>query len=157
MRFKTLIILVLISMGSCKSDDDQSSKQKENIDLLIGDWDLFNIINNSVGGETSPTDDDTHSYTFNNDNTFIRVSKKDTQVFELKGKYIVSETNEIYKNQNRTIEKFVELTYDDTNIRFFNCGIIDENKQLLFFTSSNILRNTQEGACDGNTFEYKKE
>lgn len=62
-----------------------------------------------------------------------------------------------YGNEDGSIQKFLELSYSSSDAIFFNCGIMETNKQLLILTTDNKLQNTLGGTCDGDNYEYTKE
>jgi len=147
-----IIVLSVITLISCDNNDDiQTSEQ-----FVTGKWNLTRIMNTSVGGSMPPDINDTHFYQINKDGTFKRISLKDDNSEELIGTYILADENINYGNEDNSIQKFIELSYSSEAI-FFNCGAIDENKQLLILTSDYKLQNTLSGGCDGENYEYTKE
>jgi len=147
-----IIVLSVISLISCDNNDDNLTNEQ----FINGKWNLTSIINTSVGGSMSPDINDTHFYQIDKDGTFKRISLKDDNSEELIGTYILADENINYGNEDNSIQKFIELSYS-SEAKFFNCGSLDENKQLLILTSDNKLQNTLSGACDGENYEYTKE
>ncbi len=146
------LVLSVIVLFSCTHNDDNQIKEQ----LVNGKWNLTKIINTSVGGSISPDINNTHFYQINEDGTFKRKSEKNGASDELEGTYVVTDESSLYGNENNTIQKFIELSYS-SEVIFFNCGSISENKQLLILNSDNKLQNTLNGACDGENYEYTKE
>jgi hypothetical protein len=85
------------------------------------------------------------------------VSIENNTISKLFGTYIVTNESPTYGNEYGSIQKFVKLSYSSSDAVFFNCGIIETNKQLLILNSDNKLQNTLSGACDGENYEYTKE
>lgn len=151
MKKSFTIVLLCVILFNCDNDDNQINDR-----FFNGKWNLTKIINTSLGGSTSPDINDTHFYQINNDGTFKRISLKNDISDELVGTYIVTAESSFYGNENNVIQKFIELSYS-SDANFFNCGIIETNKQLLILNSNNKLQNTLSGACDGYNYEYTKE
>ena len=147
-------VLSILILLSCNNDDD--SVEQTNESSVTGKWNLTEKINTSVGGSTTPSEDDTHYYQLNEGGTFKRISIVSGVTDELEGTYIVTDESPLYGNENNLIQKFIELSYSSSDVSFFNCGF-DEQKQLLILLSNNILQNTLSGACDGENYEYEKE
>tara|TARA_R110000751_G_scaffold280041_1_gene382501 strand:- start:3572 stop:4039 length:468 start_codon:yes stop_codon:yes gene_type:complete len=147
-------ILSTLTLLSCNNDDDSIEQTSES--SVTGKWYLTEIINTSVGGSTTPSEDDTHYYQINEGGTFKRISIASGVTDELEGTYIVTDESPLYGNENNLIQKFIELSYSSSDVNFSNCGY-DEQKQLLILLSNNKLKNTLSGACDGENYEYEKE
>lgn len=147
-------ILLVSTFFSCSNDDEQT----EDIDtsLIIGQWNLSKIINNSIGGTTTPEEDDTHFYQINENGTFTRTAIENNTSNDLQGTYIVTSESSLFGNEDNTNQRLIELSYTSSEVRFLNCGF-DEQKQILILTSENKLQNTLGGACDGDSYEYEKE
>lgn len=144
--------LLFLFLFSCNNDDDGINESS-----VIGKWNLTKIINTSIGGTMSPSPSETHSYSINKNGTFERISIDNNTVSNLNGTFIITDENPNYGNEDNSIQKFIELSYTSSNVIFFNCGIIETNKQLLILNSDNKLQNTLSGACDGENYEYTKE
>lgn len=149
---KIFILVILFIILSCDNNDDIQSNEQ----YINGKWNLTRIMNTSVGGSMPPDINDTHFYQINKDGTFERISLKDDNSEELIGTYILTDENIHYGNEDNSIQKFIELSYSSEAI-FFNCGALDENKQLLILTSDYKLQNNLSGACDAENYEYTKE
>jgi len=147
-------ILSILLLPSCSNDDE--SAEQNNDPTITGKWNLTEIINTSVGGSTTPTNNDTHYYFINEGGTFKRISIKSGISNELEGTYIVTDESPLYGNGKNLIQKFIELSYSSSDVSFFNCGF-NEQKQILILLSNNKLQNTLSGACDGENYEYEKE
>ena len=146
-------LLSILALFSCSNDDE--SAEKNNEFSVTGKWNLTEIINTSVGGSSTPTDDNTHYYQINEGGTFKRISIENGISNELVGTYILTDESPLYGNENNQIQKFIELSYSSSKVSFFNCGF-DEQKQILILLSNNRLQNTLSGACDGENYEYEK-
>lgn len=151
------LLFIIISVGVLLSCDNNDNKPQLEVNTeLIGKWNLSFISSNFVGASTIPDENNTHYYQINADRTFKRISIKDNKSEELKGTYILTDENPIYKDENNSTQKFVELSYS-SNANFFSCGFIAKNKQLLKLSSNNTLSNMLATACDGPGYGYTKE
>ncbi|TPN87561.1 hypothetical protein [Aquimarina algicola] len=152
MKKVTLLIVLLISILGC-SDDDNLRLENETV---VGKWNLSKVINNSLGGMSEPDPNQTHSYVFDNDGTFQRIAIEDKVRNELRGEYVLVDTDESYEVESPEILTLIKLTYAP-DVVFFNCGALPDNQQLLILTTDNVLKNELEGICDGNSFLYTKQ
>lgn len=151
MKKISIVALLALFLFSCNNDDGINDNS------VVGKWNLTAILNTSIGGTTAPDETDTHFYQLYNNGTFERVSIENLTVTNLNGTFVVTDENFNYGNEDESIQKFVELSYSSSNAMFFNCGLIETNKQLLIFNADNKLQNTLSGACDGEIYEYTKE
>ena len=152
MKKISIVLLLFLFLFSCNNADEGINETS-----VIGKWNLTKIINTSIGGTMSPSATETHFYKIDNNGTFERVSIENNTVTILNGTFIVKDENSNYGNEDGSIQKFIELSYSSSDAMFFNCGIIETNKQLLILNSDNKLQNTLSGSCDGENYEYTKE
>lgn len=149
MKLKNWILSLLLITISCNKD-------KETI-TISGIWKLSKIVYGQVPGYFIPDENNTHSYRFNTNSRFERTEIKKGNIIKEEGTYTITDTHSFYENKNAKISKFIELTYDNPELVFFNCGSTETNKQLILLKADNSLENNSALACDGNGYLYSKE
>ena len=158
LKIKTILLITFfLSLHGCKNDDNETNNIEFDNNIITGEWRLDATKGFTIDGfvEMKPDSKEIHSYYFENDGTFTRSSFNQT-IPEVKGIYEISKTHPQYPD-NSKIEYFIDLTYGE-KIIFFNCGLIDDNKQVLFIRDNDDkLQNTLPSACDGLSLIYKKE
>ncbi|WP_298417297.1 lipoprotein [uncultured Kordia sp.] len=133
-----LLLLTIVLVSSCNSDDDTISNE------VFGNWILTSmhgsIPNSLVTGAAMEWQE---SYLLNTDGSFVKVRQRDGVTTEATGTFVISITQD-----GRTLT----LTFDTDNDIIASCSYLVE---YMVFQSESSFNSTWE-ICDGAGLTYKK-
>lgn len=140
MRKFGILLLLILSMVSCSSDND------DNKPAYIGKWELSSMDRNkNPAANSAPIMEWQETYTFNSKGNFSKTRIKDGKTSTVSGTYTVT------KNADRTE---LSLHYSAQNEIIGTCSS-DLTEHLYIVDTFEVLYNSW-GTCDGPSMEYNK-